>query len=196
MRQKLLIVFLLCLVLGMLVVIPGCSDSDTPQYGEGEAIALVKRNLAALNEKSYIKADPKWVLPKNAQNLELNVATDTKAMLDGIWESSYLNNGKWLVTCAYSLPVSNTEYTQAVTIWEQLSSEDRSYVIRCLTYEAYNRLRLHLGLEALNLSYTLTPALRYKELVDTLNTENDKIMVDSESEWHVYEATGTIEELP
>lgn len=105
MRNKYFIGLLLSLLLGTIAVTPACSHTktDKPQYSEGEAIALVKRNLSTLIEKSYIKMIPDLVDPSYAKayHLDLKVAQDTQQMLNGYWTSSYLGNGKWSVFCDY-----------------------------------------------------------------------------------------------
>jgi hypothetical protein len=99
MRYKPIFGFLLCLVLGMLVVIPACSYSDTPRYSKGEAIALVKRNLSSLNEKHLVNDIPSFI---NRDDTRENMTAQlTKVMLEGEWSSSYLGDGRWLVICGF-----------------------------------------------------------------------------------------------
>ena len=93
----------------LLILIPlvGCIDNndtppDTPRYGQGEAIAVVKSVLMPFAKADILRKVPKLSTPEIADYLSEVTAELASYMADGKWTSEYIGEGRWLVRCVFA----------------------------------------------------------------------------------------------
>lgn len=194
MAKRWLSIYFLTLVLLAVSFIACGSDSkpkDTPKFAQGEAIALVKRNLQTLMINKYRLEHPGFALgPSNEQELIIRTKY-VIPMLDSSWSSEYIGNGKWLVSCW-----REQAYEKTANALDSLSDANHQILSTAYQPEKHDYQKIVAYLESLSATERLKElslltqeekdGLRYYLALASMRAINEK--------WYVYEASETIEE--